>query len=1122
MLQVGQVALQVLDLLRVRRRQVEDLQARLQRALLGTARLGLGLVRVDDLEGLVAGQAGAVGQGGLGRLARLRGVAAEGVQRVLQVLLHVLLAARQHGRHLIQHGLELLPVRAQRRQELRLLLRHHHVELGEGLVPRLQRVEPPLRIVDLRLRSAQQVEAVAELVQGRGLAAQCRRGVGHVVPQLEQLRLGVAVQQARQVALPLLAVVDEGSLEQRAVDLDEVHRLVHVLALHDVNLRIAIARDVDVELHQRAPGLGVATDEVVLVRLPQVLVLVPVAQVLLQLRRRRAHAVHDGHQNVQDVLVVGHHVVERRQRVALLAPVHVHLPVRVGVRVAGPQRTRRGAVAVDLRFEYLTQAGHHRDDGDELLAHDVGHLRQGDHGRLELHAVALQHHVDLEQRLRVVLGVAVDGARQLVQGLAHGLAQAVLHALVRLLGEHGPLTLHVHRVLPEVLVHLLHDALGAVVALQELRAHPLAVARLLGLEHAVLVHQVLHDVDEQGGGDRLAVAADALLVGLELQHQSIGLRAVAAAFLDVPLDDALAGPGQLVQPGADAAVEAADDLGEQLALLRRQLQDDLVVVLHHQQHVLAQDAELLLLVGDVVGDVGDLHLALELAPEVHLLEQAQEALVEVALQQPGAGAGDETRLVDACLVPSQHAWLRCRHADDERVVQARRQLRLVQLVKFRQPVAVALADVLLQHLHEGVVLQLRLLRVAVAGEVVRLRQVRPVSLQLAHEAARPQGAAGEARVVRRQRRVGAVGLEVVLGGGDLRLEQHEHQQRAVLHGALDRGALREGVERLQQLDVGLDGAHALERASDDVAHHDLQVLHPVLEVVEVVVPLRGLDVQDRVAQQAELVDVAPEAVVDAVQGLGDLRAAGPAKGRQGRLLAAWQGLARELDLAFAHLQQVPAALHERVDLREDVRLAEAPRAGLRECRRVLDGLRGAVVGVLPRTAARNALVEPRHGVKHITVEDVVQGDVGAAAVDDLVGHLAQQARQALWRRVLARHGADDADAVQQAGQDGGDVLRRRSRQLLARLREDVEEAQVVLRLHAAGADELCQLLEGRQERRLCRREDSHDLAHALAVQLLLDAAQVHRAAAPEVDFLQRACRLGVMRVVFVVHHLART
>lgn len=51
-----------------------------------------------------------------------------------------------------------------------------------------------------------------------------------------------------------------------------------------------------------------------LIVLPDVLVLVPVRQILLQFRRARTHAVHHLHYNLQGILVIADHVVERRSR----------------------------------------------------------------------------------------------------------------------------------------------------------------------------------------------------------------------------------------------------------------------------------------------------------------------------------------------------------------------------------------------------------------------------------------------------------------------------------------------------------------------------------------------------------------------------------------------------------------------------------------------------------------------------------------------------------------------------------------------------------------------------------------------------------------------------------------
>ena len=204
--------------------------------------------------------------------------------------------------------------------------------------------------------------------------------------------------------------------------------------------------------------------------------------------------------------------------------------------------------------------------------------------------------------------------------------------------------------------------------------------------------------------------------------------------------------------------------------------------------------------------------------------------------------------------------------------------------------------------------------------------------------------------------------------------------------------------------------------------HDLEVLDGVLEGVVVVVPLGGLDIKDLVVEPPELLDLALEGGLDVEQRLVDLRAARAAEAGQRPGPARADGLAHELHLALADLEQVAAPLHEGVDLREDGRLVELPVArvvggGAR------DGQSGAAVDALPRHAARDRLLEGNHGAVHVAVEDFRQRDLGTAPRDDLVGDLAQQARQPLLGVVKPRQRPDHPDARQQAGQDGRDVAR---------------------------------------------------------------------------------------------------
>ena len=252
---------------------------------------------------------------------------------------------------------------------------------------------------------------------------------------------------------------------------------------------------------------------------------------------------------------------------------------------------------------------------------------------------------------------------------------------------------------------------------------------------------------------------------------------------------------------------------------------------------------------------------------------------------------------------------------------------------------------------------------------------------------------------------------------------------------------------------------AVERGVEHVGVHHLEVLDRVLEVVVVVVPAARLHVEDLVVEVAQPRDLVREARLDAEQRLGDLLAARAAELRQRAGLALrLLRLARELDLALAHLEQVAAALHERVDLRKDRRVVEVP-VLLRVGRRLLDRVARALVHPLPLHAARDALLEAAHRALDVAVEDLLELDLGAAAVDDLVRDLAQQARQALLRVVEAAERPDHADAVEQPRQDRRDLLGLRLGERLARARDRLEELEVVVRLDAPLLDALRERLE---------------------------------------------------------------
>ena len=88
------------------------------------------------------------------------------------------------------------------------------------------------------------------------------------------------------------------------------------------------------------------------------------------------------------------------------------------------------------------------------------------------------------------------------------------------------------------------------------------------------------------------------------------------------------------------ALEKAKKCGRVRAA-RREVREDVVVRAHDEHHVLAHHAQLLALVADVVRVDRDDELGVQLLPVVHLGEEREQALVEVALEVRVLALGDE-------------------------------------------------------------------------------------------------------------------------------------------------------------------------------------------------------------------------------------------------------------------------------------------------------------------------------------------------------------------------------------------------------------------------------------------------------------------------------------------------
>mmetsp|Transcript_21536 Transcript_21536/g.50674 ORF Transcript_21536/g.50674 Transcript_21536/m.50674 type:complete len:399 (+) Transcript_21536:11414-12610(+) len=374
----------------------------------------------------------------------------------------------------------------------------------------------------------------------------------------------------------------------------------------------------------------------------------------------------------------------------------------------------------------------------------------------------------------------------------------------------------------------------------------------------------------------------------------------------------------------------------------------------------------------------------------------------------------------------------------------------VALVNGTEPVRVCLLDVVLQRSRQRVRLVDCLLVLTAADEVVGGAQQLRLAFQTARESLGPGTGAGVVGVQVVARRVAAL-VKLFLDAVDVLHEDLEHMRRLLLDRALDVLTLGKVVECLEHVHTGGDSRDAVKRNTDDILHHDLEVLDSVFESVVVVVPLGCLDIQDVVLQHAQVLNQTVERELDINQRLGDLSTLGAT---EGKLFLVARTL-RELNLALAHLQQVSAALHKRIDLREDARLVKVPRVG-----RVLLNKAGSfAVDCLPLVAGFDRLLQHCDAALHVAVEDFLETDPRTATVNDFVRNLTQQPGESLRSVVVPTESPNHADQVENAGQQRGNVLGVGFRQFLARQREGRKKLEVVLRLQRTLLDTLGEIVE---------------------------------------------------------------
>mmetsp|Transcript_145723 Transcript_145723/g.254349 ORF Transcript_145723/g.254349 Transcript_145723/m.254349 type:complete len:689 (+) Transcript_145723:4299-6365(+) len=609
---------------------------------------------------------------------------------------------------------------------------------------------------------------------------------------------------------------------------------------------------------------------------------------------------------------------------------------------------------------------------------------------------------------------------------------------------------------------------------------------------------LLLDVDEEGVADEATVGLHAGHGFLELVDNLLHLAGVLAAIPYEVLHDPLGGPEELVQARGELLVQRHDALREEAPLVGGQQVDNVVVVAHDEAHVLPEDAQPLLLGHHVHRRRGEREA--EAVPVAHLLEHSEEVQVEVALQH--------------------HDPIRAWDLGDEIDLQQRVQA----LGDARPPFIVEVADVLLQRTVEALVGGVRLLLLLGVRQEVAQLQEPLVGLDAVAEVGRPDGPPDARWVERLDGRLLLAVPEHLLDVVQLLVEEDVHLDGLALDRPPDVLALGQEREGLQELHAGLDRADDLEGGGDDVGHHHLKVLGPVLIHPEVPVPQRSrLDVQDVVLQVPQDVHLLLEGLLDVDERLGDLRAAGAPEARDRGLVAPGAGrLPPELDLPLADLQKVLAALlDEGVDLRKNAGLVNLPRLAIVGLAVALGGGRQHLLAhLLPLLTRRHTVLQGHHAGLHVAVEDCLQADLPAAAHNDLVGDLAQHPHQALRDVVELGVVEDHLHGAQDLREQHRDPFHRARAQVFAGGLDRLQVLEVVNGLVRAFLDQRGQLVEGfKVVQRLGILQHPHDGLHILPLQLIADVVEVLRPCPPELNLSQGALIFGGLHVVLFVQHI---
>ena len=723
--------------------------------------------------------------------------------------------------------------------------------------------------------------------------------------------------------------------------------------------------------------------------------------------------------------------------------------------------------------------------------------------------VALEDGGDLEDGggLDVLLGVAYDDVK-VDEAVLDALLEGLLDLAVNVLDVDEPELLGVPAASREQLVgpaenvgNLLQDGL-------QLLLNVLAMLLLLVGELLDLVGVLLVDLQEQLGCDLLALLVDAVSVGLELLQLVVEVRADPPAR---PRQERVhVGLGAPLEPGdprLDYPIGRLQVLREQLPLIVVHKVYYLVVLSHHHHRKLPQHPkglpvghhELVGLVGDA--DVeGDEHL-----PGRHLVYHPQQLAVEVALDVVGLRPEDlEGQLVvlAAFVGTAEDGDGLNRLSDVAGLLEA-------PILVLPDGELLVLDDALELLDGEGVLLKGGGLDLIV--DEVELVDLVLELLEPENNGADEDGAPRVFAVMEGDVGVALV-LDLLLGGLNLCDEEVHDLEGLLLDAGLDAIALGEVVEGFEHVDALLDGGDLLEGEVDYVLVHHVQLLNPRLECVVLLMPVRGLHVQDLLLLvRLELLYQLHERPLYLLQDPHYLRSPSPPKLRQ-LIIPALQG---KLQLPLADLDQLRAPLHEGLHRGENRVGHEAPLAGLGGA----DYVGKLVIDLPPPLAAVDCVVKVLDALLHIAVEHVVDVYLGLAALDDLVGNLVEEVGDPVVGVVEARVVPDHANPLEQLGQHVGDLLGRGPLEQAAGLEEGLEEDEVVLGLLGLGLDIVGQLPEAPGVVAVHLLEELDDGLEVWVLELLVNVLEILPAVAPVLNLVEGARVLVLLVGVGVADNL---